>query len=282
MTPAAALPAPPRFDYAQLRVSDRRWLSRAEKNIRVRFRRSAADLVEVGRLLLEAKERLGHGKFGDWLIWEIGLSWPTAGKLMRVAKAFDGRIIPGDQFDPTALYLLASPSTPPAATNAALALVGGGQPVTAAVARRLLDELKPGTVSESPRGVAIVKDVKPPTPAPEETFAPDNWRSLEALMQRCHMLHITVEREDGDAVFVGWATTPDGQRRSGCRGTLADLVLHLADAERRKKCNRCKAVKRLEEFSAEKDSPDGRNCYCLECERRRVRAYDRRKRGADQ
>lgn len=46
-----------------------------------------------------------------------------------------------------------------------------------------------------------------------------------------------------------------------------------------KRCSRCKEVKSITEFSARKNTEDGLDCYCRECNREIMRKYLERKRG---
>ncbi|VTT99020.1 unnamed protein product [Gemmataceae bacterium] len=66
-----------------------------------------------------------------------------------------------------------------------------------------------------------------------------------------------------------------GGRAAATAATLEAVVLTLAGTKRTKTCRgKCGEVKELVELSKRVVSPDGRNHYCLACERTRVRAYD--------
>ncbi|MBN9470660.1 MAG: DUF3102 domain-containing protein [Bosea sp.] len=75
------------------------------------MRRTAEDIVEIGRDLIAVKERIGHGNFGRWLESEFDMSDETARKFMRVAERIGAKIRPGWNLPPTVLYELAAPST---------------------------------------------------------------------------------------------------------------------------------------------------------------------------
>lgn len=262
-----------------------RWASGAAAAIRVKLRRTTLDLIEAGQLLRQAKRRLPHGAFGPWLEESVGLNRKTVWKLMQAAKAFEGRMSPAETFEPSALYLLGSPSAPAAARNAALELAAAGRPVTAAVARQLLAEARPGGVSADPRGLSLAKDPPPPAADPGAGLLPENWKLLELLLLQCHTVHITVDRPEGadDTVvtYVGSATASDGGRRHACRSDLGELIVALAGGTREKVCGKCRAKKPLDRFSRDAGNPDdGRNRYCLACERERVKAHDRARRAA--
>jgi hypothetical protein len=81
--------------------------------IRLLVKRSAADILDIGRRLIAVKQRLGHGQWLPWLDKEFGWHQTTAAKFIRVAESVD-KLSPGlDLSDCTidagALYLLAAP-----------------------------------------------------------------------------------------------------------------------------------------------------------------------------
>jgi hypothetical protein len=91
-------------------------------------KQTAQGIIEIGQRLIEVKEKLGHGNFIPWLESEFDWGRSTAHKFMSVAEKcpqyghFD--------FAPTALYLLASPSTPEPAREEALSLAESGEKIT--------------------------------------------------------------------------------------------------------------------------------------------------------
>ena len=54
--------------------------------IKALVKRTTSNLLEIGGKLLEVKERLGHGRFGEWLKREFELSQDTAERLINIAK----------------------------------------------------------------------------------------------------------------------------------------------------------------------------------------------------
>jgi hypothetical protein len=80
--------------------------------VRSLLRRSAEDIVEIGRQLLRAKELLAHGDFGPWLKHEFEMSERSAQNFMNVARRFGDKSEMVADLKPGILYLLAAPSTP--------------------------------------------------------------------------------------------------------------------------------------------------------------------------
>jgi hypothetical protein len=74
------------------------------------------DIIEIGRILTEAKERVGHGNWLPWLKAELGWSPPTATNLMHLYQAFTAGKLNNfcnlDIVNRSSLYLLAATDTP--------------------------------------------------------------------------------------------------------------------------------------------------------------------------
>lgn len=99
------------FDYAALSDDIAAEARVAADRIRARLKRTAADVVEAGRDLLEMKERLGHGRFLAWIDAEFGMSQWSARNFMRAAECFGkSRKVPDLLIE--ILYKLASSPEP--------------------------------------------------------------------------------------------------------------------------------------------------------------------------
>lgn len=109
--------------------------------IKALMRRTTRNILEIGEKLIEVKERLGHGRFGEWLKAEFEWSQDTAERFMNVAKRLSS--IPHDaDFEARALYLLAAPSTPLTARQEALELADKGETVTHTKAKEIVSRHK--------------------------------------------------------------------------------------------------------------------------------------------
>ncbi len=132
------------FDYSPLeaRVADK-VRSSAEK-IRRTVQKTLDALIEVGQELLAVKEAVGHGHFGPWLRAEFGWTDRTAQNLMSVAERFGAntKLISDLTIQPTAAYLLAAPSVPDQARQAAIEKAEAGEAITVATAREIVAEAK--------------------------------------------------------------------------------------------------------------------------------------------
>ncbi len=87
-------------------------LAKIAERIRTRMKRTVEDIIEIGRDLIAAKERIGHGGFGDWLEAEFDMSDSAATKFMQSAERFGGKNVNFTNLPTSVLYLLAAPSTP--------------------------------------------------------------------------------------------------------------------------------------------------------------------------
>jgi len=131
------------FDYSPLDTKIAEKARSAAERIRERLTKTLEDLIEVGSDLLAVKEALDHGQFGAWLRAEFGWAERTARNFMSVAERFGKSARVADlTIDPTAAYLLAAPSTPDEARQAAVERAEAGEHVTTAVAKEIVAETR--------------------------------------------------------------------------------------------------------------------------------------------
>ncbi len=123
---------PAQFDYAVLPAEVAGQARLAAERIRTKLKRTAQDIVEIGRDLAAQKEALPHGQFGAWLNAEFDMSQQTAVRMMQVAERFGGQIYHSDKFAPTLLYALAAPQTPQEVVQQAVEAAESGEKVTLA------------------------------------------------------------------------------------------------------------------------------------------------------
>lgn len=126
------------FEYSQLDTETRIIVQQKASEIKTLMRRTAQDIKEIGHKLIEVKQQLGHGKFGNWLEAEFGWTDRTAQNFMRVADTFKSENFSDLALAPSALYLLASPSTPDEARQEAIERARQGEVVSRAVAREIV------------------------------------------------------------------------------------------------------------------------------------------------
>lgn len=127
------------FDYQALDAETRIVVQQRTSEIKALMKRAAQDILDIGQKLIEVKARIGHGHFGAWLAAEFDWSQDTANNFIRVAQRFSD--IPKiSEFAPSALYLLAAPSTPEPARLEALERAEAGEAISYSTAREIVAE----------------------------------------------------------------------------------------------------------------------------------------------
>jgi hypothetical protein len=104
------------------------------------MRRGAQAYVQAGTILLDVKAHLPHGEWERWVREELGISASLAVKLMQVARRFKSVTFTDLPVDPSALYLLAAPTTPEAVVREALDVASRGKGLSHREAKRLVNQ----------------------------------------------------------------------------------------------------------------------------------------------
>lgn len=195
------------FDYANLDVETSQFVQQQSGEIRMLMKRTAQGIVEIGQKLIEVKERLGHGHFLDWLEAEFSWHRDTANKFMQVASQFGSlgasKIA---TLAPSALYILAAPSTPEAVREEAIARAEAGEFITYTTAKAI--KQKYATPPETPKPEPQLKPVLQPQPQPVLTSGPSPLSGSK--------LEIVAFRPQGQAP----ASTPQAGREEATRVTV--------------------------------------------------------------
>ena len=157
-----------KFDYTSLDLDTAQFIQEQTGEIRGLMRRTAQDIFEIGQKLLQVKAKLGHGRFGTWLTVEFDWTERTAQQFMNVARQFKVENFADLQLAPSALYLLAAPSTPPKVRQEAIARAESGETITHKTAKAIKQEYQN---AQSPRlpisPVATVSPSLSPSPSLE-------------------------------------------------------------------------------------------------------------------
>lgn len=119
------------FDYDILAPDQRVMVQQRTGEIREQLRRSAQDIWEIGRKLVEVRSCLKYGQFDVWLKAEFGWSRRTAYNFINVYEAFqDCANLAQVDIATSVLYLLAAPSTPTEVREEVLQRAKAGDKVT--------------------------------------------------------------------------------------------------------------------------------------------------------
>lgn len=215
--------------------ADRDWLRRRAEEIEGLLYRGACDIVRIGLALESVRKRLGHGSYLAWVEAELPISAPTAQRYRQVARVFGGFLsVQFEQFDPSALYVLAqAKGVPPGAREHAVQLAGEGKRVTHALALEILDAHRPVSEADAARelreqkkAAQVVRECKARKPGGEycgrsfastgERVCPDclrrqeeresvasvnrekakKWDLFCALLSRCSLLRVEASDDE--------------------------------------------------------------------------------------
>ncbi len=135
------------FNYGVLEGKTADKLRSTAERIREKVKKTLEDIIEVGNDLLAVKEAVPHGQFGPWLAAEFGWTERTARNFMAVAERFGPKteMISDLTIQPTAAYLLAAPSAPDEAREAAIERAEAGEQITTDIAKEILAKLRKKT-----------------------------------------------------------------------------------------------------------------------------------------
>ena len=90
----------------------------------------ASALVDIGTTLSRVKDKVGHGRWGSWLLIEFSMSVSTAERYMRVAKWAADKIVTVTNLQPSTLYILSAKSTPPSLAHEVLNRLEANDPIS--------------------------------------------------------------------------------------------------------------------------------------------------------
>ncbi len=133
------------FDYEKLDTNIRMLVQQRTSEIQNLMRRTNQEIIEIGQKLTDVKAQLGHGNFGMWLKAEFDWSARTANRFMQVAESFKLVTVTNLDITASALYFLASPSTPQEARAEAFLRATNGEKINYALAKTVVSEHKKAT-----------------------------------------------------------------------------------------------------------------------------------------
>lgn len=245
---------------------------------------TAVNILRIGQHLLDARRVLGRD-FPAWSQKHFAWTLRDIRRFIRVAQTF-AAVPPAalERCDPTALYLLAERSTPPAVRDTCLEAASAGTRVTTATVRAYTALRKPVVVCRKPTRV-IEKQGQ------IETFTGDGaidrlgWAALSEL---CENGTVTICRvpddEESDDAARPWVVrfARDGKPAvpSVSKDSLASALTLAAGTQPERDCRECGTRGPLfDAFSRKQGNPMGRSFNCRRCETKRVGDAKKQKRG---
>lgn len=171
--------APPElvWDYAAIQdEAPVEVIQAAASQIKLAFRKTVSTIIEIGKCLAVVKKNLPHGRWGDWLDVELGMSSSSAANYLNTYEHRD-QFKAVENWSASAAFLLTGPSASSDDLDAGNQLAENGEKVTRQAAKEILAnsppkfELDPDsaeTASDTERPAAdIDHDVDRTRQAPE-------------------------------------------------------------------------------------------------------------------
>ena len=143
------------------------------------MRKTAQGVIDIGSYLIDAKACLDHGQFGDWLTAEFTWDERSARRFMAVADQFKTDNLSDLSIAPSALYLLASPSTPEPARAEVIERAQAGERITYSAAKETVQQYRPpAPTGPAPQALAAVKTwLLANVPTSQRTYALRNYKT---------------------------------------------------------------------------------------------------------
>jgi Protein of unknown function (DUF3102) len=149
------------FDYNTVPASIRFDLQAQAKLIKKLIAKTTADLIDLGRHLIAAKQHIGHGLFIPWVEGEIGISGRTAQRYMAIAQLAEAKNDSVSLLPPTILHRLAAPSAPLEVVDYVIGQANDGVIVQDSVVAMMIADARRSQTQAK-------KSVSPETPTPEK------------------------------------------------------------------------------------------------------------------
>jgi len=125
-------------------------------------------VIQAGQRMINVRNELDHGQFLGWLRLEFpDIGQRTAYNMINVAECFSDANLQNLQVSTSALYLLASSSTPDDARAEALERAEAGETITYSKARQIVNEYKPFETVLEDVNDATIEQRDPMTPPSE-------------------------------------------------------------------------------------------------------------------
>jgi hypothetical protein len=152
------------FDYSNLNLETRILVQKRTTEIKELVNQAVQDMIQIGNKLIEVKKQLGHGFFVAWLKIEFPWSDRSAQKFMMAARFaasfFDKEeLLNLNNFDASALTLLARKSTSEEAKQKALERAAQGEFISHHKAKEIINEQK--KLSHKDVGNNLNGDIEP-------------------------------------------------------------------------------------------------------------------------
>lgn len=221
------------FDYGSLDTDTAQFVLTRTNEIKGLFKQTVQNIIEIGLRLIQVKECLAYGQWQYWLESEFQWTDRTARNYMQVAEQFRTENFSELDIAASALYLLASPSTPEEARGEAIARAQAGERITVASARELRDRyLASSFASPSSQGLTAqeqgsavpsqaarleTSEQTPLIPAATASSAPTETSSLGSVSQPAGLAPTPTPTDPQPATTPPPAAPPSPPKRKRAR-----------------------------------------------------------------
>jgi hypothetical protein len=216
------------YDYSKINERDRNPLKNNAINITLHIRDINNSSFYIGQELIEAKARLIHGQWLDWLTAEFNWDIRQAERFMNVAKKFGSNPDSIKGIRSTVLGLLAAPSVPEEAVDSALRFAPSGN-LTVANAKAIIEQHRNPTATPEPLktevpGYVYNSDGKFIRESDGEIIELSEWRAIKrqyakenGTADKANKSTSSKSRSAGgngggrkhQTASVGWSSTPN-------------------------------------------------------------------------
>lgn len=203
------------FDYSQLDAPTRDFVEKRTAEIRTLGRRMTMDIIGIGQRLIEIKDRVGHGNWGNWLGYEFKWTERMARRFMNVARAFKSDKLSDLTIQASALYLLAAPATTDEARQEAIERAQEGEEITYTIAREIVDEREPEEQEQEEEEMPISEPERFVCKKCGEVFANEVWHCTH-----CHS-HWSLQ----------YSRCPECDRKAGTSGASQQVQVTIFSHE---------------------------------------------------
>jgi len=244
------------FDYSALAPDLQVEVKTATERIKLRMKRTAEDIIEIGKDLIAIKEKLPHGAFLPWIASEFEMSQRTASNFMQTAERFGDKLANFANLKPAAIYELASSSTPDEVVEKVIKKAGSGEKVTAKEVKALKAQLAISKAELSQKESAIAN------------LNQANQHASKRLKEATEMLEHANSMVASEAQRI--AEEKAQQIESEYRMKITKLEREKAEADQAKQKAKDDYEKALEKFKSNPDPEVKRKLDELQAEYRQM------------
>src|SRR4051812_34304447 len=144
-------------------------------------KRVVADVIEIGKLLGEAKRIAGYGNFLPWLDREFRWTEMTATRFINVYEMSKSNNLLDLELPLSGLYLLAAPSTPAEARDQIIERAQTGESIPIAEVKHTIEKAKGRQQPSSKTRNPTTKAAKPKPSEADAALKPSHDRSARKL-----------------------------------------------------------------------------------------------------